>query len=418
MTKGFFETLLGSGTSKIIMMLATFVFTHILTKEEFGSFSFMRNTLNMILCVCALNYVGLITKYTAESEYKEESKCRISIVLLFSFAICLILGSILLMLPNNALCRIAGDESLVTPFRVTGMLLPIFMLQPLIEGILRGYKKFRTIGLLQITTAICFVLFVVAGALANGAAGAVHGLLLYYFVYAVISICVIVKKSPIIELIKSVPLSALRKESTIIWTMILPVFLLSFVEAPVNWWAQVMMADYDSIGSVGSMSAILQIRNILIIVPNYFFSTFTTFQASLNAQGNQKQYFKNFRRAFSACLLIGIAGTVLLSICGDFILGLYGESYKSDINAFYTAMASFPLLICISLMKSNLLIKEHQRIMLITSVSASILLLVTMYLLLPTGMPSVSAYFWGQMTYCTVTFISFAICSIKDQMSI
>lgn len=418
LAKGFLATLIGSGTSKVILMLATFIFTHILTKDDFGCFSFMRNTLNMILCVCALNYVGLVTKYTTELEYKSESKSRIVLVILFSLSICLMIGSTLLFLPDSMISRIAGVSSLVIPFRIAGSFLPVFMLQPLIEGILRGYKEFKLIGLLQIATAICFVLFVVIGSITNGVNGAIYGLLLYYFIYAIISLCVIVKKSPIISLLRSVSIFEVKKESKILWTMIFPVFLLSFVEAPVNWWAQVIMTEYDTIGSVGGMFAILQIRNLLIIVPNYFFGTFTSFQASLNVKGNQQLYFRNLQRAFLVCMFVGVIGTLLLSFWGDFVLGLYGASYKNDLNAFYVAMASFPLLICVSLMKSSLLIKEHQRVMLVTSVFASVLLLVTIYVLLPLGVKPVSAYYWGQMTYYVVTFVAFGICCMKDKMII
>lgn len=415
LAKGFWVTLLGSGASKVILMLATFVFTHLLSKEDFGSFSFIRNTLNIILCICALNYVGLVTKYTAEIEYKEESRIRVVLVFLFSLAICLILGLGLVALPEDTLAGIIGEPSFAGYFRAVGLLLPIFMLQPLIEGVLRGVKLFKLIGILQTVTACLFVGFVVMGSLMFGVNGAVTGLLLYYIAYTIISVFVLLKRTSLFASFKNIRLPQLKEEAIVIWTMILPVFVLSFVEAPINWWAQVLMVKYDTIGAVGSMSAILQIRNLLIIVPNYFFSTFTTFQATLNASGNQTKYFSNLTKVFWGCLLAGIVATVILSLCGSFLLGLYGDLYKADIDAFYVAMLAFPMMITISLMKSSLLIKEHQQLMLVASVMSSIAQICIMYVLLPQGGNPVLAYFWGQMMYCTVTFFICGLCCIYDK---
>lgn len=415
LAKGFGVTLLGSGVSKAILMLATFIFTHLLSKDDFGSFSFLRNTLNVILCVCALNYVGLVTKYTAELEFKAESKARVVLVFLFSLVICALVGSVILFLPNETMRDIVGESSLMVYFRIVGLLLPLFMLQPLVEGVLRGVKQFRLIGILQILTSCLFVAFVVVGIVILGVNGAIIGLLLYYLVYGIVSMFVIARKKELFALVKKTKWNDIKSESFVLWTMILPVFILSFVEAPINWWSQVLMAKYDTIGSIGSMSAILQIRNLLIIVPNYFFSTFTTFQASLNAQENQARYFSNLNKAFWACLVIGVLGSITLSLLGDFILGLYGDAYRSEINAFYVAMSAFPMLITVSLMKSSLLIKEHQQFMLIMSVVASVLQLVTMYVLLPNRINPVSTYFWGQFVYYLTSFLMCFYCCLIDK---
>lgn len=415
LAKGFGITLLGSGVSKVILMLATFLFTHLLSKNDFGSFSFIRNTLNIIFCISALNFVGLVTKFTAEARYKHETRASLVLLFLFSLFVCAFIGIGLLLLPDTILNSIIGINSLNGYFRAVGLLLPLFMLQPLIEGVFRGLKMFKLIGVLQTSTAVLFVVLIGTGAYCSGVDGAVFGLLAYYLFYALISSLICLKKMPIKRLLSSLSMVSLKSQIRILWIMVLPVFILSFVEAPINWWSQVLMAKYDTIGAVGSMSAILQMRNLLIIIPNYFFSTFTTFQATLNAQNNQIKYFNHLQRAFVGCLLVGIVGTLGLSLCGSFVLGLYGESYKADINAFYVAMFSFPLMITTSLMKSSLLIKEHQQLMLIAAILSSIGQIGMMYVLLPRGFNPVSVYFWGQIMYYFITFIMCGSCCIYDK---
>lgn len=416
LAKGFGITLLGSGASKAILMLATFLFTHLLSKEDFGSFSFIRNTLNVIFCISALNFVGLVTKFTAEAQYKQECKPRIVLLFVFSLLICLLIGLGLLALPESTLNSIVGINSLNGYFRVVGLLLPMFMLQPLIEGVFRGMKLFKLIGALQTSTAVVFVIAIGLGAYLFGIDGAITGLLTYYFIYALISIWICFKKLPLKNVFKNICIEKLKSQSFILWVMVLPVFILSFIEAPINWWAQVLMAKYDTIGAVGSMSAILQIRNLLIIIPNYFFSTFTTFQATLNAQNNQSRYFVNLKKVFWWSLALGFISTAIISLFGSPLLGLYGNEYKADLNGLYIAMISFPFMLTIGLLRSNLLIKEHQRLMLVTSIAASFIQIGLMYCLLPIGVNPVMAYFGGQFGYYLVIFAIFGMRTMKDAL--
>lgn len=413
MAKGFFTTLLGSGTAKVILVLATFIFTHLLSKDDFGSFSFVRNTLNVILTMCALNYVELLTKFTAEIEYDKQSLPRVILLFIVSLVICVFLGLVLLFLPGTALTSITGEASLNAFFRIIGLLLPLFMIQPLVEAVFRGLKMFKLIGLLQTGTSVSFVLLVTLGALIDGVKGAICGLLLYYVIYSLFSLFFFVRKVDF-KLWRMTSRNAIKAESSIIWTMILPVFILSFVEAPVNWWSQVLMANYDSMQSVGSMSAILQIRNILIIVPNYFFSTFIAFQASMNAEGQHDKYFSYLHRAMWGCIGVGVVMALLMCLLGPFVLGLYGKAYIADTSALYVAMVSFPLLMCVSLFRGSLIIKEHQRLMLVTSILASIAQLAVMYILLPKGIDPVVTFFWAQFVFIVLTFAVFGICCLVD----
>lgn len=415
MAKGFLTTLLGSGTAKVILVLATFIFTHLLSKDDFGSFSFVRNTLNVVLTMCALNYVELLTKFTAEIEYDKRALSRAVLLFIVSLVICVVLGLVLLFMPQAALSSITGDPSLRFFFRLIGLLLPLFMIQPLTEAVFRGLKMFKLIGVLQTCTALLFVAFVTVGSLIAGKKGAVAGLLIYYLAYSLVSVWFFIKKvDP--TLWRTNRSLMLRSESKVIWTMILPVFLLSFIEAPVNWWSQVLMTRYDSMGTIGSMSAILQIRNILIIVPNYFFSTFITFQASMNAEGQHDKYFKYLWKAFVWCLIVGIVLSVLMWVLSPLMLSLYGKAYVSDVPALHVAMLSFPLIMSVSLLRGSLMIKEHQRLMLITSITACLAQITMMYVLLSSGVPPVITYFWAQLLFYGIHFTCFVSCCVFDSV--
>lgn len=100
LAKGLIDTMLGSGASKIILVLATFICSNLLGKMEFGELSFVRNTLNMILCICALNFSALCTKFTTEAKSSIASLHRLFLLFVFSLTICLVLGLFLVCAPS------------------------------------------------------------------------------------------------------------------------------------------------------------------------------------------------------------------------------------------------------------------------------------------------------------------------------
>ena len=415
LARGFLQTFIGSGAAKVILILSTFVFSNMMTKDGFGTFSFMRNTMNIMLGICAINYSGLVTKFTTEVLYKKESLYRLAILFFFTLFSCVFLAIIILSVPDRLLSSLNSGAYFSHFFRIAGLLLPLFILQPLIEGILRGIKRFKLIGILQTLLAICFVVFIVFGYSIWGVKGAIIGLLFYYSLFSIVSVVVLITKTDFLYYLHDFEFRSIHAQIGTLWRMILPVFILSFIEAPINWWGQALISKHDSIGSVGSLSAILQIRNLLIIVPDYFFSTFMTFQSVHNAQNDQGQYYKNQRLTFLILLPLSILASLVLIRLGGPILGLYGSEYKNDIVPFYIAMASFPMLISLSLFRCHLLIKEHQILMLVTSILSSFLFIGTMYLKINRGTDPLQSFFWGQIAYYLVSFGIFGLCCLVDR---
>lgn len=180
----------------------------------------------MILCMCVANYINLCTKFTVEAQTQRSSRARLLILYIFSLSICVIVGLGLGLAPSKWLINITGRSDLLFSFRLIGLLLPLFMLQPLNEGILRGLKKFKVIGIVQVSTSILFFLCVAIGIRLNNYIGGIYGILFYYSLYSIITICVVSRYINIYRLIKS-HLGEIRSEVSVVNRMILPVFILS-----------------------------------------------------------------------------------------------------------------------------------------------------------------------------------------------
>lgn len=415
--RAFLTTSVGSGVSKVILVMATFYCARLLTKEDFGTFSFVRNTLNTILCVCALNYIGLCTKFTSELAYIPAARVRLAILISFSLIICALFGAGLFLLPTSVMTNLLGGETIIPYFRLIGILLPLLMVQPLIEGILRGKQKFKTIGIMQIVSSLFFLILIIFGVYIHGMPGAIIGMLIYYVLYSVYSL-IVLNRIVSIKYYFVEAFTGWRSELAIIHRMILPVFLLSFIEAPINWWAQLLLTQYDSYEAIGSMTAIMQIRNVVILIPAYFLNAFTSFASSLNANNNHSEYFKKFRKAMSWFLIGSSLVAILFICCNKILLGLYGPEYSTDSTPFAIAIIAMPLYILSSLLKVNLLIREHQQTMLCMSILGSFLFISALYAFLSANMSSVSAYFIAQFLQFSMTLIWCMRIYIKDKRTL
>ena len=108
--------------------------------------------------------------------------------------------------------------------------------------------------------------------------------------------------------------------------------------------------------------------------------------------------------------LVSCVALLIYTVFDTFILGLYGENYKTDTIPFLISNLSIPLMIVSSFLRGNLMVMEHQKVMLFMSIVASLFFIFVLYGGLISGMPGVNAYFWGQFVQYAIMFgISFYV---------
>lgn len=392
--KGFVATILGSGASKVILVLATFLCSNLLGKMEFGELSFVRNTLNMILCICALNFSALCTKFTTEAKTSFVSLHRLFLLFVFSLIVCLVIGVFIIVAPEEFLLTLLSTETVVGFFKIVGALLPLFMLQPLVEGVLRGLKKFKLIGILQTVSSVFYLVVVFIGIELGGLNGALIGVIIYYALYSVVSILVLQYKHHLTS--HFTKLKGVWNEKNAIYQMILPLFLMSFIDAPVMWAAQVILSKSGSMESVGSMTAMMQIRNLAMLIPSYFSNTYIAFAGELNSQKRYTDYYRQYHKIVRIYLLIGLGLFVLFSIFSQPILFLYGRDFVGDWPAMILSNIGIPLTMLIGLFRIDLLLKDHQRHLLYISIAWNAIWLISLYGLNDIGVNPLYSFFISQ----------------------
>ena len=393
--KGFAITTIGSGLSKAIMIAATFWCTHSLSQEEFGEYSFINNTLVMVLTICASNFSRLCTKFAAEAKESEDSIKRLFILFLFSLTACLLSGLLILLLPDIILESVLGTTQMLKFLRFSALLLPLFMLNPLIEGVLRGLMKFKIISLVQIAAATIYFSSLIIGIKLSGLDGALVALLVYYTTFSVSFLICLIRSTP--SILSFERFSGFKNQWRVLPTMIIPIFVASFIEAPMFWIMQVMLTKYSSVAAVGGMTIMKQVRNLALLIPNYFFFFFLSFAGKYNAEKNYKLYFSQFDRFIKYFLVIGILLFVLLSILNKPILWLYHPDYMTEWKSLIISSACIPFSLVLSLVRNDLIIQEHQRALLIISILWNFIWIALFVSLARLGIPSLESYFYSEL---------------------
>ena len=414
--KSFFVTLFGSGMSKFILVAATFYCTNMLTKAEFGEFSFVRNTLAMILTICASNFSSLCTKFATEAKSSAVSVQRLFLLFVFSLAMCTIAGILLEVLPEQSIRDILGGEGSVDYFRVCGLLMPVFMLQPLIEGVLRGLMKFKLIGYIQVGTSVLYVIVIALGIEWGGAYGAIMALYLYYAIYSLICLYYMLKFAPLKKVISQS--KGFLSQHSSLYKMILPVFILSFIEAPIFWYLQVLLTKDATVEAVAGMTVMKRLRNFAVLIPTYFFTTFLAFAGRMNAEKKYREYFNKFDRFLRLFSLAGIGMAVILSVCGKGILWLYSPEYVSDWLSLCISNICIPLAMMITLVKQELLLQEHQRYMMVVSIVTAFSWIGVYCALQSFGMEPLVGFFIGETISLVISFTLLYISYNKDKRTL
>lgn len=411
--KGFVFTTIGSGLSKAIMIIATFYCTHTLTQAEFGEFSFINNSLVMLLTICASNYSRLCTKFATEAKTSVESVQRLYILFLFSLAACVLAAIMVVLLPDSTLEYVFGDSGMLSFLRFAALLLPLFMLQPLIEGVLRGLMKFKLISIVQVTASLFYMFTLIVGIKLAGLNGAVWALLVYHSVFAVLCLFCLLKIAPVSSHFSQI--RGFGKEWRVIPKMVLPVFLASFVEAPMFWILQLLLSKYSTIAAVGGMTVMKQVRNFALLIPTYFFNTYIAFAGKMNAEKNFNAYFSQFDRLIRYFFWLGIVFFVAFSVLSKPILWLYHPEYVSQWFCLIISNLCIPVALVINLVKTDLILQEHQRALLIISVCWNFVWIIVFMVLAHLGVEPLRAFFYGELFALITQFIGCYVMYIKDK---
>ena len=410
---GFVSTAMWSGVAKALVLLVTFYCSNTLTKQGFGEYSFIKNTLNVLLVICATNFSSLAAKFAAESMVSVVSLKRLYILFIFVVSIGIVFGISLLAIPLTVVQSFTGGESVAYFVKVMGGLLPIFIIQPVVASMLRGYQEFNKVGIYEAVMAVFYMLITVVCTKFWDYRGAVYSILSYYAISSIVGVVVLFKLNIHTHYIKKV--DEFRSEYVVLWNMVFPVFMMSFIEVPLTWFAQAEIGRRTSYAMVAALSVIMSIRYIVQIFPTYFYQAFIPYATQLFVLNKHNDYFEKYRVIVRTQALVQVIIIPLLVIFGRFFLSLYGKPYIEYYSSFVVSLIAIPLLLYSALFKTNMLIREHQQLMLQMSIFSSLAFFVSFYIFINLNFNVVNSYLLAQSLQYAVQLLYGVLSYLKDK---
>lgn len=392
--KGFASTTIWSTISKGLSILVTLFCTNSLTQEEFGEFGYLKNTLELILVICAGNFSSLGIKFSAESIASNKSLKRLFFLVLFTLMVSIVVCLVTIVMPSSVMTGFFSNDLIVHFIRIIALLLPVFIIQPLISAILRGYKEFNLVGIYEVSVGILFLLSVVIGVSIGGRTGAIYGLLGYHTVSSICGVIILYlynKKHGYITYVDE-----LKSEWKCITNMILPVFVMSFIDVPLQWFAQTEIARLGTYALVGSMTVIAQVRYIVQILPSFFYSSFTPFISVMYSEGNNDEYFRKFSRLSRMLMILSVVLIPVLLFGGKLLLRLFNEVYVANFDAYAIAIIAVPLHLFSAFYKLNMMVREHQTSIMVMTIIGGSLFLAFLYVFHYLGINILLAFFLAE----------------------
>ena len=414
--RGFVSTAVWSGLSKFFVLGVTFYCSNTLTQEGFGEYSFVKNTLNVLLTICAVNFSSLASKFATESLRSVVSLKRMYILFIFVVSVGFIFGVLLLATPLHIVKSFTGAESIAYFVKLMGALLPIFIIQPVVAAVFRGYKEFNRVGRYEAAMSLLYLLLTVLGIRFLGYRGAIYAIMTYYVINSIVGVWLLYMFNHSVGYIKKV--DEIGSERSVLWIMVLPLFIMSFIEVPLTWIAQAEIGRRASYAMVGGLSVIMSIRYIIQILPTYFYQAFVPYAAQLFASGMHDEYFEKYRKIIKVETLLQFILIPLLMFFGRFLLSLYGASYVSYYSSFIVSLVSIPLLLYGALFKVNMMIREHQRIMLKMSVYSGLIFILCFYLFVFLHINPIDSFLWAQLLQYVVQLLYGIMSYLRDKNNV
>lgn len=377
---GSFWTIVGSGLSRLSLVIGSIISANILGVEKYGEFGITRSTINLILTIAGLNVGVVLTKYISEFREKDKDKCAILVTqnYIFVFMLTLILSIAVYFSASYLSSSLLDAPQLVEEIKLSVFILFFGITFPLNESVYRGFEWFKQLGFIQVLGSLTFIVFVPLGAYYNGVYGALLGYLLYTVVMTILTTLQLYKLlSKINYSIFSLDNSIFKfKELT---KFSLPVLLSSIVEAPFFWLSQVILINYAGMIENGKVGAILQMRNLILIVPGYVSLVSLPLLSNALSSSN-KDAFKNFfEKSIRINFTIATFCVLPLIFFSSHIMSLFGKGFQVDFWVTFFAYVSVPFLVIAGVINQSLIAKGKGWINFHISIIWNVLFLIIIY---------------------------------------
>ncbi|MCM1109004.1 MAG: oligosaccharide flippase family protein [Clostridium sp.] len=340
LVSGSFWSLTGSVLSKCLVLLSTFVITHLLTQYEYGRVGLVRTTIQTFASLLGLGMGATAAKFI--SQYRKENFLEAFKMYLVSNSFAWGVGIVACVCVVVSAPWLAEysmhDGTLSGELRLSGLILLCCIINGAQQGVLAGFEDFKGIAMANLLMGVCEMVFLSLGAYCGGTIGTIGGFGMTYFSVLIFNALrirrhITYSKMEILNAIRQLS----RNDFKVIRTYSLPVALTSLVCMPALWWSKTYLTQKAGYEALAVFDVADQWRTQILFIPSMVASVLLPILAGASHKDDIKKVLK-FNLLINVAVTVCFSGLVFLM--KDFIMQLYGNTYSNSTPLFILSLTA------------------------------------------------------------------------------
>ena len=327
LNKGFFHIFGSSVINQIVGFSSSIFLVRLLSKEQFGMFSYSQNLLSFFLLFNGLGATAAILQFASEKENKKEKLTILNYCVKFGIVFSLICSSLIIVLINIVPVKIDGAEIIIKMM----FLIPIFVfLFQSLQVYLRVLLENKKYSFLTSLNSVLILVFSIIGAYLFEVEGVVIFRYIAYSITIVVGVLILKK-----DLLVPEKITVLSRN---VKNEILKFSIISSVNNGVS--QLLYIIDIFLIGIIISDETIIASYKVATLIPfalNFIPASIMTFIYPYFARNNcDKEWIKsNFIKVIKYLAILNGGLSLVLVVFSPFIIKtIFGAEYLDSVIPF------------------------------------------------------------------------------------
>ena len=343
LARGSMWGLLGSASSRILVLLAMILVARILGKVSFGEFGMIQATLGVAGLMAGIGLGNTGTRFVAQhaSTNPVQAGRIIGLVNGVSWLAILLFAGIILFSSSEIADLILGAPHLDAALSWGVLLMAANVLRGVQAGVISGFERFDLVAKLNILEGIVSIIAMVTFARIYGVVGVLLGMALgggLAWLAGQLCLRAVLLKDNI-----TIRYRGSFKDWRILSTFSLPSLMANLVATPVLWFCMAMVArSQNGYAEMGIYNAAYQWHGPMIFIPMILMSTSIPLLVQEWESGNKNNFRKVTLWITALTLTIAVPPVLLISTLSPWIMSLYGEDFSEGWLILVLLLAAAP----------------------------------------------------------------------------
>jgi O-antigen/teichoic acid export membrane protein len=345
--KGAFWSLLGALIGKGFVLASFILVARIIGKHAYGELGIIRSTINLFTVVTGMGIGYTASKFIAQYRNSDIKKA-VEIYTLSNTMSLLIgfIGSIVLILSAQYIAENSLNASHLTlDIQIGAIVLFFTTINGIQSGALSGFESFKQIAINTFISSLIQSLLLIILSYYYGISGCIVSLGIGCMCLGILnyrSINTELKKNNIV-----CKLSHIKKETfSILWNFSFPALLSSIMVVPVLWWAKTFLVTNAGYNEMAIFDVADQWAVMVLFIPGTLAQIILPLLSNTLAEGTKTQYIKLIKINLLINFAISFSVSLLVVLCGRFILSLYGKDFVQPYPLYLMMVSSILMSVC------------------------------------------------------------------------